>query len=30
MIKESLREAKPLLHNPFPLSFEERGNKGVR
>ena len=25
---ESLREAKPLLHNQFPLSFEGEGDKG--
>jgi len=27
--KESQREAKPLLHNQFPLSYEGRGIKGV-
>ncbi len=26
--KESQREAKPLLYNQFPLSFEGEGDKG--
>jgi len=28
ILKESQREAKPLSHNPFPLSFEGEGDKG--
>jgi len=29
IIKESEREAKPLLYNQFPLPYEGRGIKGV-